>query len=687
MRTLLRTLLWAAFLLPLLAPPSGGARVTLLSASHHDGQTFLTWAAPAGTGWKYRVYASDGPIPTGTDLLSATPLGEVGDSTWYDRRLSTLRGSPYAFTTDSLAPPLAPTQGLFVHTVPSDGARFYAVTARQGADPEDTTLVAGENTLATAVPEVEGRPRPVFQRTVYEWVGPVDIYTLWVGNVDTPHARAMANRPSMAHDCGVVRGGAPPTNALMVCTHWHGGDFLAALGGSGAPGEWRLGVDDFIPNADNNTFYHGYHQDYDILSNANPVPTSGMVADYTMRRVEFTVEWARATLPVDLLRTYVMGISMGGSCALFLGWERPDLVAAAWAVLPKVDFSTFEWAGFLWQGQLSAQWGSRDTDLLGTDGLHVYDRLNSAWMAARHEAPGTPPVFTFSGKLDYYVGWTEKIAYYRSMGTHRQGGTFFWDWRGHTLNATAYWSPMQNARYLYRFRTDLSFPAISMCSADGNPGNGRFYNGDSTGTINGFAEWDTAIVDSATRWEVVLRPRDLVSFKGPVPAPDSFTVNVTPRRLQRFVIAPGMVFRYTESRVSDGVVTATGMTRADTLGLVTLYGAMVRRGGTRLTLEPSNAAAEVGSGGAADRRRIRIAPFPNPLRGRAALEVTWPTAGAARVDVISVDGRTVRTLANGRAAAGGERVTMDANGLAPGVYWLAARQGAESAARKLVIIR
>ena len=67
-----------------------------IAASHHDGQTFVTWTCPQGVGWTYRVYASPSPIVDGPSLAAATLLGTLGDSTWYDRRLSTILGAPLA---------------------------------------------------------------------------------------------------------------------------------------------------------------------------------------------------------------------------------------------------------------------------------------------------------------------------------------------------------------------------------------------------------------------------------------------------------------------------------------------------------------------------------------------------------------------------------------------------------------
>jgi poly(3-hydroxybutyrate) depolymerase len=63
------------------------------------------------------------------------------------------------------------------------------------------------------------------------------------------------------------------------------------------------------------------------------------VADYTTRRVAFTLEWARRTFPIDTSRVYVTGGSMGGIAGVFLSMWRPDLIAAVMVTVPLFDFS------------------------------------------------------------------------------------------------------------------------------------------------------------------------------------------------------------------------------------------------------------------------------------------------------------------------------------------------------------
>ena len=104
-------------------------------------------------------------------------------------------------------------------------------------------------------------------------------------------------------------------------------------------------------------------------------------------------------------------------------------------------------------------------------------------------------------------------------------------------------------RWLFRFRSTLSWPAFSNCSADDVPGDGTVASGDTLGTINGTMDWDPAVSDSADRWTVTLKTRTIPTLWGTRPAPESLTVDVTPRRVQRFTAAPGTSVTWTAVRV------------------------------------------------------------------------------------------------------------------------------------------
>jgi len=673
-----------------------GATVSGLHAQNRSGQTFLTWTSPSGDGWTYRVYASPSPISSPSDLGIATLLGAVRDSTWYDRRLSVLTGLQYRFSIDSLAAPLAPSQGLFVATPVSSGAQYYAVTAGLGDCGENPILSPGVNALASPVAEQVASPVPVFQRTLPRPGYPsVDIYTLWTSDRATPLFAAMANRAGLAYDCGLIRGGAPPLNSLMLALHARGGDFLSqSYPISGYPGEWVLALDDYLPTADVATYWYGYHESYDVTLWTNPVPTTGTVRDYTLQRVIHTLQWARRHLPVDTTRVYAYGVSMGGIGSELLGLREPQLIAASMLIVPKFDFSflndpnplnAFNLGAGLRQS-VDRLWGQVATDLPSSEGWPIFDALNDGFMVHAKRSMSLPPIIAFNGRWDTTVGWAEKIPFYGAVRDAQESACFYWDPRDHLGSATAAWAPLQNPSYLHRFRTNLSFPALSHCSADNDPGDGTVASGDSVGCINGYVQWDTLFVDQADAWQTTLSLRDLPMLSGTAVSPESLTADVTPRRTQAFRPAANTVCSYEVVRVANGTLVMKGIATSDSLGLVTVPAVKIYRSGSRLRLTALGLAA-------VQSPPVHLPAWPvlqlpaNPLRGAAHVIAIWPLAGEARLELYDVSGRRERRLVSGPVRAGTMSVSLQAGELPAGVHFMEAWQQGMRTVVRMVVLR
>jgi len=315
----------------------------------------------------------------------------------------------------------------------------------------------------------------------------------------------------------------------------------------------------------------------------------------------------------------------------------------------------------------------------------MYTLMKDDSLASLTEAPGAVFSANFSGRHDETVGWKEKLGYFELMRVHRQGHMEYWDNRDHGgIQFPGGMAPNLDLRYLYRFRSNLSWPAFSNCSADNVVGDGTAASGDSLGTINGYMEWDPALSDTTNGWGVTLSTRGLATLWGPLPAPDSLTVDVTPRRLQLFHPASGAHIDWTAKRLADGAIVQTGSVNVDALGLVTIPQVKVYHSGTRLTLGAPTTGLGVPGAGTA---RLAFAAFTNPVRGRARFEVDWPANGRAVVDLYDVRGRRVRTLLDESVATGARRVDADLSGVAPGVYFVRAAFGGQSVVRRCVLLR
>ncbi|MEM6325478.1 MAG: T9SS type A sorting domain-containing protein [Bacteroidota bacterium] len=81
------------------------------------------------------------------------------------------------------------------------------------------------------------------------------------------------------------------------------------------------------------------------------------------------------------------------------------------------------------------------------------------------------------------------------------------------------------------------------------------------------------------------------------------------------------------------------------------------------------------------------APVPNPASGEATLRYVLPTAGAVRVDVVDLLGRTVTTLVDGERAAGVGTAVVDVRSLASGVYAVRLVAGEEMRVTRLTVTR
>jgi hypothetical protein len=327
-------------------------------------------------------------------------------------------------------------------------------------------------------------------------------------------------------------------------------------------------------------------------------------------------------------------------------------------------------------------WGDpATTDLPTPEGLGVYQRLSMAYLATAHPETSEVPIVTFSGRRDSTVGWAEKIPFYAAMQDEKRGGMLFWDDRMHY--GVGEWDPMENLEYLRRYRRATSYPALTHCSLDDDPGDGDPDVGTPVGQHGGFVEWDPQPMDQPQVWGVKLSLRDLHTTTGPRAAPDSATVDVTPRRLQQFVVTPLASYAWSLKRLSDGVTVGSGTVNADANGLVTVPAATVYRSGSWLVIRaPGNAGV-----GARAPATLTLAPERQPARGVTTLAVSWPASGDARLELLDVGGRRVRVLVAGAVRSGIARVSLDTTTLAPGLYFARALEGPARAVARVVVVR
>jgi len=546
--------------------------VTNISAFFRDGQVFVTWTNLTTTNVVYTLYRSSNPIDFGYQLASAQNLGNVRDNSSLNDRLT--MGN---LKIDSASPPLTSDKGLFVATSTTAGSFYYALTTGING-LEDTTIVVGSNSIASPVNETVMMPKPVWQGDRIIDGKTFNTYVGFATKVTSSIYPQMTNSGTFPFNFAIVKSGTVSPHPVTFWMHPTCGDFLGTCSpvqGTGDPNEWVVTIDDEIPNNDAYSFYYGFHEDYDIHSNKNPIPESGTLYNYTSARVAHIVNWAIRNLPVDSTRTYMTGWSMGAIGALFNSIMIREKIAAIFIYCPRIEMSQF------WMQRL---WGTYERNLLTNEGYRRNDRLNAGSLVSINRSNSLPLMFIFCGKTDVNVGWDEKIPFYDSVNASKQGAFQFWSMTDHiATHSSSPWQPsFPDFSFFTRYRTNLSYPAFTNCSINDNPGNGDSTDGDAIGSINGHLDWNDNIVDSTYRWEITLKLKDLSTIYGPDIAPDSATTDVTLRRLQAFRVPPHSTINW--ENVRNNVIV-----QQDSLayngGPITIPGVKVYKDSSRLIVE------------------------------------------------------------------------------------------------------
>ncbi len=261
---------------------------------------------------------------------------------------------------------------------------------------------------------------------------------------------------------------------------------------------------------------------------------------------------------VDVNRVYAIGTSMGGSGVYHLALRHPELFAAVHA---NAGFADYKGAPCGYEGFCisftrdfigSAQ---EKLPMRGLDGRFypARDYSDMSWFAGAHDGASwssslgqgrryEPPYLVMThGSTDAIVNISSADRLAATLSARRFGFSYWRHPGGH---------PDENFARLDRllgFRRDRSYPALA--NRDSQGGRRNFL--DEVGWLR------ASIVDEADLWRIEL------TGKG--------TVDVTPRRLQRFHPAPGQAYLW---RVG-GESGPEGIAYADAGGVLTIPGVAV----------------------------------------------------------------------------------------------------------------
>jgi len=590
---------------PTTVPPA----VTGLKVFHRAGQTFITWKevdplitapkatwgeirrklAGAGAACTYRIYAHTKPINAAT-FAQATLLGEVGPLSCWNvngRNLEYLIGRAMVksdrlgelaedynqamyrwgpdhprmdrypvprLVIDEKVGPLPPGTGLYVHSPPAPGRRYYAVvTCRAGV--ENTVDFGPGNATAKPVNETVGPGLPVRQGQglwgpFFDYPGKRWVYVQWTGGPQTRKdsagkAAAVASpRPNMYFNWSVlIPPDIKPGQKVPAELYLHTGNFSYAKPRQKyilksiqlAPHDWPF------------SGWYGFNEAYGTLRAYRP----GVVRDYTHRRILAFLDWALKTFPIDPSRIVLTGSD--GAALLALHHPR------RFAYVLVNNFSNYAlWGAKL--AELAVAWGPKCPEIKDAAGRGNWGWAMLDQLVLADPARDLPLIYCRGYSWGPFVRGFAKGEgrFYSAMRKANQPIVADWTWASGQLvrpdRYTGLWRGLD-------ITNTTPIPAFANCSTDQN----REANGQTNlpmrwGEIKDAPEGVQIVISNPHGCTVDLAFRRLGKFKprageklrweaisakprcGPTPPPQSGTVRAGAHGLvvlRRLKLAPG----------------------------------------------------------------------------------------------------------------------------------------------------
>ena len=381
----------------------------------------------------------------------------------------------------------------------------------------------------------------------------------------------------------LVPTGQPADAKLPVRMNLHGYGGAPMLASSGG-----IPTIQVAPHDPENSWWTGYNENL-----PGPRPTSGVIHNYTQRRMLNLLKWVLDTYEqADASKVTLSGQSMGGTGTIFMAARHARHFAHFIGLLagtaPGPIGQSPSWNIVT---TLEHLWGDHELNLLSDTGINAW-QLYDITSAIESDLDTRNSFFTtVSGKNDNIILFSSMVgvsdfsgkSFSQSLQENKIGHFTLWDQRSHSSKEAdldaEWWTIWDNdVTYLNR---DLAFPAFSNSTADDDigveDGEGG-YTGDLRGAVNRYLIWDSAaIVDDRNQFSMPIRVR--VNTDGtPSSDPDMPAMgddyfgslpirsNVTIRRVQHFQTLAGEAVSWeygdqfgTAYAGSDGSITITGL--------------------------------------------------------------------------------------------------------------------------------
>ena len=632
--------------------PNAGA-APVVTAFHRNGQTFLTWPERADlSGEVYRVYRSPQPVTADT-LRQAQFLIQLGKDSarvWgnyyqdmdvyyprYTERFIYNRGAhPLEQGTGALVWTLAPED----FAGQASGVGYYAVTYTPKGGSETFSAAY----TSPAVEEAVGYPEPL-EISFTPGIHPGDGAHFYLQYMDLRHWNAtfhapnntneyygfdpqqpdLANALAYVYDYGVFEptpalcgGKVPDTLPVMVFLHGWRDNRYPTMRDYPYP-YCAYGV---YPVDQTQTWYFGFARDHDFRTNT-PIQAGDVIENYTeqrvLRMVADLMRYPPGEPKVDPQRVYLFGHSMGGTGALAFAERYPNVFAATYSGQPVTDFYPGPGIDVNWPQDASLKWGAPALNLpiyiaapndwaahlQKYNGASVYEwqNLRSAFdQHAKINRTGDEmaPFGIDHGTIDEAVRFpTQGQPVYPLLV--RSGRA----WAGGIVEAVHTWSvfgwPLPNLAkqadvpfWNFQVIRDETVPGLSNLSGnDPNPPTGPTVYNQTILWSASWNAWDGAPVDQPERWQMSFCAVEVGSQQcggaADLSAVATASVDITPRRLQRFRVTPGQKYQWENRAVSatgSGSLLASGTVTAGANGLLTIPGVQIPPGGSRLEIRP-----------------------------------------------------------------------------------------------------
>ncbi len=529
---------------------------------------------------RFRIYRSTVPITPET-IAQAELVDEVDPLTIWDEEFYGV----YWYQKNDQPVPRMPikdgklanyNQGIYVFSNKTTGAFYYAVVKTVDGQEDLSQLVLGKNSLAEPVQESPGTGLVLLRKqevkdSFYFVQGPIQMnfYVRW-------EAPPYSNIPSNPYNYLVAVSLNPKHQPITgkhpidIGLHCWGGSIL---GGYLWWYEAEKGSLLVTTNQRPYDWWTAYSEAYGTYRNYS----DSKVYNYTQKRIRsFVDNFVARHWSIDLEKIIVSGSSMGGSGSVMWGIRNGDYFAYV-----KGEVGVYKPAE-------SPQFTSSFYDVYGNPNwpveyddsrLNPYDYWDTERWLYENVAKDTPFIVFANGRNDNAIGWPQAWKVVKAMQKTKRPFVFRWAMQGHGTRAVF---PGGGDRYpTLTIRKDQSLPAFTNCSLD-TPLGDTPEEAPDKGQINYYLLWDTdTIVDQPERWEMTIYLLD----KAPK---DSCTVDITPRRLQHFVVEKEHKYYWRNINMKTKVVIQEGTITPDKYGLLTIPQAIITKNANRILISKNS---------------------------------------------------------------------------------------------------